>query len=37
MDGHALEEALSGYDVKDLGELKLFFERLNVLEIRART
>ena len=37
MDGHALEETLSGYDVKDLGELKLFFERLNVLEIRART
>ena len=36
MDGHALEETLSGYDVKDLGELKLFFERLNVLEIRAR-
>ncbi len=35
MDGHALDESLEGYDVVTLGELKLFFERLRVLEIRA--
>lgn len=31
----ALEDALDGYDVRTLGELKLFFERLSVLEIRG--
>ena len=31
----ALEGALDGYDVRTLGELKLFFERLSVLEIRG--
>lgn len=31
----ALEEALEGYDVGTLGELKLFFERLSVLEIKG--
>lgn len=31
----ALEEALEGYDVRTLGETKLFFERLSVLEIKG--
>lgn len=31
----ALEEALEGYDVRTLGEQKLFFERLSVLEIKG--
>lgn len=31
----ALEDALDGYDVRTVGELKLFFERLSVLEIRG--
>jgi release factor glutamine methyltransferase len=35
MDRHALDEVLEGFDVVTLGELKLFFERLTVLEIRA--
>lgn len=30
----ALEEALEGYDVRTLGEMRLFFERLSVLEIK---
>lgn len=29
----ALEEALEGYDVRTVGETRLFFERLSVLEI----
>ena len=33
MDGHALNELLSDYECKTLGELKLFFETLTVLEI----
>ena len=35
IEPQALHEALSGYDVRALGELKLFFERLSVLEIRG--
>lgn len=31
----ALEDALEGYDVRTLGETRLFFERLSVLEIRG--
>ena len=31
----ALEDALEGYSVETLGELKLFFEKLSVLEIRG--
>ena len=31
----ALEEALEGYEVQTLGEKRLFFERLSVLEIRG--
>lgn len=30
----ALEEALEGYEVRTIGEQRLFFERLSVLEIR---
>lgn len=33
MDTDALWELLDTYDIKDLGELKLFFEKLKVLEI----
>lgn len=32
----ALENALEGCDVRTVGELKLFFERLSVLEIRPK-
>lgn len=35
IEPQALHEALSGYDVDVLGELKLFFEKLSVLEIRG--
>ena len=35
MDGRALEDALEGYDVEVLGERRLFFERLSVLEVRG--
>ena len=31
----ALEEALEGFEVRTLGEKRLFFERLSVLEIRG--
>ncbi len=31
----ALEEALKGYEVRTIGEQRLFFERLSVLEIRG--
>ncbi len=31
----ALEEALEGYEVRMIGEQRLFFERLSVLEIRG--
>ena len=31
----ALEDALKGYEVRTLGEEKLFFERLSVLEIKG--
>ena len=31
----ALEDALEGYEVRTLGEERLFFERLSVLEIRG--
>lgn len=31
----ALEDALEGYEVRTLGESKLFFERLSVLEIKG--
>ena len=31
----ALEDALDGYEVRTLGEERLFFERLSVLEIRG--
>lgn len=31
----ALEEALKGYDVRTVGETKLFFEKLSVLEIKG--
>ena len=35
IEPQALHEALSGYDIRTLGELKLFFEKLSVLEIRG--
>lgn len=31
----ALEEALEGYEIRTIGEQRLFFERLSVLEIRG--
>lgn len=34
MDGHALEQALEGWDVRVIGTERLFFEKLSVLEIR---
>ena len=34
MDTAELWELLDRYDVRSLGELKLFFEKLSVLEIR---
>lgn len=34
MDRDALERALEGWDVRCVGEEKLFFERLSVLELR---
>lgn len=34
IERHALEGALEGLDVRTLGELPLFFEKLSVLEIR---
>lgn len=37
MDGHALEEALTGWDYRIIGELKLFFEKLSVLEMRPQS
>ncbi len=36
MDTQALWDLLDSYDVKSLGELKLFFEKLVVLEIRMK-
>ncbi len=36
MDTQALWDLLDGYDVTNIGELKLFFEKLAVLEIRMR-
>ncbi len=36
MDGYALEEALHGWDVKVLGEQRMFFEKLSVLELRRQ-
>ena len=36
MDGHELEMALDGWGVKIIGEQKLFFEKLSVLELRHR-
>ena len=36
MDGAALADLLEGYDVTTIGELKLFFEKLSVLEIRVK-
>lgn len=36
MDTQALWDLLDGYDVRTLGELKLFFEKLAVLEIRLK-
>ena len=33
MDGSALSDLLKDYNVKTIGELKLFFEKLSVLEI----
>lgn len=35
MEPRALEDALEDYEVRTLGELPLFFERLSVLEIRG--
>ena len=35
MDGPALENALEGYVIRILGEAKLFFEKLSVIEIRG--
>ena len=35
IEPQALHEALKGYDVRTMGELKLFFEKLSVLEIRG--
>lgn len=35
IEPHALHEALAPFDVRTLGELKLFFERLSVLEIKG--
>jgi len=37
MDTQALWDLLDGYDVTNIGELKLFFEKLAVLEIRMRS
>ncbi len=34
MDGHALEMCLEGWDGRTLGEQRLFFEKLAVLELR---
>jgi len=34
MDQNALDRTLEGWNVKSLGELPLFFERLSVLELR---
>ncbi|MBE6528044.1 MAG: methyltransferase domain-containing protein [Thermoplasmata archaeon] len=34
MDTQALWDLLDNYDIKTIGELKLFFEKLSVLEIR---
>lgn len=34
MDGHSLDSALDGWDVRVLGRQRLFFERLSVLELR---
>ena len=34
MDGHALEMCLEGWDRRTLGEQRLFFEKLAVLELR---
>ncbi len=34
MDGYALEEALRGWEVGILGEQRMFFEKLSVLELR---
>ncbi len=34
MDGYALDEALQEWDVKCIGEQKMFFEKLSVLELR---
>ncbi len=35
MDASALKDALEGYEIRTLGESKLFFEKLSVLEIRG--
>ncbi len=35
MDGSALRELLEGYDVRTLGEERLFFEKLSVVEIKG--
>ncbi len=35
MEQRALEDALEGHSVRAVGELKLFFEKLSVLEIRG--
>lgn len=35
MEHKSLEDALEGYVVRSIGELKLFFEKLSVLEIRG--
>ena len=37
MDTQALWDLLDDYDVESIGELKLFFEKLAVLEIRPKT
>lgn len=37
MDTQALWDLLDDYDVENIGELKLFFEKLAVLEIRPKT
>lgn len=36
MDGHELEMALEGWNVTVIGEQRLFFEKLSVLELRRR-
>ena len=36
MDTQALWDLLDNYDVRTVGELKLFFEKLAVLEIRMK-